>query len=299
MRIIVTGASGMLGEALKKHAVSYPDHEFVWINRDHVICDLTNAKRVKLLMEGYKPNCVIHCAAKVGGVKLNREFPEAMWYENVIMNSLMVHEAAKNGVQHFIGFGSSCSYEENLPELTEENLHAGLPFKNNLPYGMAKRMLEVHLAAAKEQYGMNYSCFIPVSMFGPNDNFSTKTGHVIAGLIHKAYVNGELRVWGDGSARRQVIFSEDVARLVLNFIDKPTERMLLGSPDEVSVKEMTETVAKYADFKGDIIYETDKPNGQLCRPLAKPVPGFEYTSFDKAIEMTCEWFKNNLENVRS
>ena len=308
-KVLVTG-KGLLGTAFKEVAkweyfsnldVIFPEAEF----------DLTNIKKAWLMMEAYKPDIVIHTAAKVGGVKLNRDKPADMFYENMAMTSNVIHAACQNKVKKIIGFGSTCAFDGSLTYLDENTVHCGRPFPNNEAYAYAKRMTEVHLRAAHEQYGVDYTYYVPVSMYGANDNFNLDNGHVIPSLIHKCYnalYNGEkFCVWGDGEVYREVIWSEDVAAIVLlTMLDDVGTVLLSSGQQAVSIKEMATEIAKSFNCIAGVTWEKDKPQGQKHRPPVNPSKmfallkeyGFEFTDFKDGIRQTCAWFTNNYPNVR-
>lgn len=311
-KVLVTG-QGLLGTAIKKLA---PD--FIYPSK--LTWDLTQPKKVWLMLEAFQPEVIIHTAAKVGGIKLNSECQADMFYENMIMTSNVIQMAAQFGVKKVIGFGSTCAIEgmvkinpdtfeagEFLP-LTEGYTQHGQPYKTNYGYGYAKRMVEIHLRAAYEQYGMKYAYYVPTTMYGPQDNFNLNDAHVIPSLIHKCYnamKSGEpLRVWGDGTPRRELLFSEDLAKIILTLLEEDTESMIVGSGEEVPISDMVTAIAECMGFEGDILYETDRPKGQLARPMAsqtklrKFIGKFEFTPFKDGIARTVEWFKNNYPNVR-
>jgi GDP-L-fucose synthase len=282
-----------MGSAFRRLSPGVSTHEFVFAPHG----DLRNPAVVEEILKTARPDCVIHCAAKVGGVKKNRDCPEEMFFDNVVMTANLIHAAARTGVKRFVAFGSNCMYGE-VPELLPTNIHTGEPYVNNRAYGFAKRMVEVHLVAARAQYGMKTTYVVPVSMYGPEDNFSLEDAHVIPSLIHKCFLaRDEFRVWGDGSAVREVVFSEDVARVVLQLLDSDRDRVVVGSGQFVSVKEMAETIARQMDFRGRIVWETDKPGGQKTRPPAQAL-NFAYTPFEEGVRLTCQWFREAYPQVR-
>lgn len=309
-RVLVTG-KGLLGTAIdevvrreeyfnKLYDIVFPATDF----------DLTNSKKAWLMMEAYKPDIVIHTAAKVGGVKLNSTKPETMFYENMAISSNVIHAACQNKVKKIVGFGSTCAFSEFLNHLDDTVTQYGEPYHSNLAYGYAKRMTEIHLKAAHEEYGIDYAYYVPVTMYGPNDNFNLEKAHVIPSLIHKCYTakmnNEPLRVWGDGEVYRESIFSQDVAAIVLLTMLDDVGSVVVSSGEEISIKEMVQTIAGAMEFKGDIVWETDKPKGQVRRPLVNVTKmyailkeyGFKHIEFQEGIWKTVDWFVKNYPNVR-
>lgn len=299
MRVLITG-NGLLGSAFNKVKEHYKDYNVIIPEKYH--WDLTNSKKAYLMIEAYKPEIIIHTAAKVGGVKLNASNPEEMFYDNMVMTSHVIHFAALAGVKKVVAFGTTCAFDGEIIESTTQH---GIPYANNLPYAYAKRMVEIHLKSAKEQYGMDYAYFIPCSMYGPCDNFSLQNGHVIPSLIHKCKTSeGPLKVWGDGSPKREIMFSEDMANIVFSLLDKKTETMVVGTNEEVSIKEIAEKIIKYMSFDGGIELDSTSPCGQQRRNITntskfrKFMPNFKFTCFDEGLDKTIKWFNDHYPNVR-
>lgn len=293
MIVLVTGAKGLLGSAIRRVSGEYPQHGFVFSSD----LDLRDGANCRRLLEEHRPECVIHCAAKVGGYEKNRTSPEELFYDNVVMAAQLFHAAAQAGVKHLVGFGSNCMYGE-VEELRTDNIHVGEPFANNRAYGFAKRMIDVHLDAVGMQYGIQTHYIVPVSMYGPEDNFHLHDAHVIPALIHKCYLaRDSLAVWGDGEAVREVVFSEDVARIVLGRLGQPSSKLVIGSGQHVSIRTMVETIGEALGFRGRIVWQTDKPSGQKRRPPAQPFP-YPYTPFPEGIRRTCQWFRDHYPHVR-
>ena len=170
-------------------------------------------------------------------------------------------------------------------------------------------MADIQLRAYREQYGLNYVSVIPTNIYGPNDNFNLKNGHVIPSLIHKCYLakknNEDFKVWGSGKPLREFIYSEDVGRLtewVLENYDEE-EPIILSTSEEVSIREVVNLIVKYMDFKGDVVWQDDKPDGQFRKPsdnskLLSYLPDFKFTSIESGLEKTIRWFINNYESSR-
>jgi GDP-L-fucose synthase len=299
MRILITG-NGLLGSALYRIKDNYKDYNVILPEKYH--WDLTNSKKAYLMIEAYKPDVIIHTAAKVGGVKLNASKPESMFYDNMSMTSHVIHFAAQAGVKKVVAFGSTCAFDG---EIKEDKTQYGTPYENNLPYAYAKRMTEIHLKAAKDQYGMDYAYFVPCSMYGPGDNFNLDNGHVIPSLIHKCRLSiDSLKVWGDGSPKREIMFSEDMANIVFKLLEEKTETMVVGTNEEVSIKDIAERIVKCMNFSGEIEWESKSPSGQQKRKIVntskfrKFLPSFQFTCFTDGLSKTVDWFNENYPNVR-
>lgn len=273
-RIMLTGANGLLGSAIANTCVGHV------VNGDN------------------SPDVYIHCAARVGGWKMNKEEPESILRDNLLVNYTAVRDARQAGVRHFIAFGCSCMFDPSLPATTS-NLLAGEPYHNHIAYAYSKRMLLVHLEAAKRQHGMEYSFIVPPSLYGPHDNFHLENGHVIPSLIHKAHLAREakqdLELWDDGQAEREFAYAPDVAKFVVDHIDNPLGRHLLPSGCVVPIKHIASQIAFY--FQIDKKYGT-QPAGELRRRGMYGDVSWATTAFEVGIKQTIEWFRANYPNVR-
>ncbi len=306
-KILVTGSAGLLGSAFRTIESDFPDHDFYFATRDDG--DLTNAEQVSSLYQSVYPKYVIHTAAKVGGIGLNRSRPAELFYENILMNSHMIHYAYKSGVEKIVCYSSVCTFPDDAKVLKEDLQQCGKPFGDNFAYGYAKRMVDIQIKAYRQQYGVNYCSVIPTNLYGPNDNFSLTHGHVIASLAHKCYLakrdKSPLVIWGDGSPLREFIYSEDVARLTMAMLKiEEHDKVIISNNSEISIKDTCQLICKCMDFDGDIIFDTSKPNGQHRRPsdisrLMNIVPDLKFTNHNDGITRTVKWFVDNYPNVRT
>jgi len=269
--------------------------------------DLTYASNTNDFIKKLSPDIIINCAALVGGVKLNSENQEEMFYVNNVISSNVIHAAVKNNIKKIIAFGSTCSFDESLEELNENNIQFGLPYFKNYGYGYAKRMTEIHLKTAKEQYGLKYNYYIPCTLYGPNDNFNLDRCHVIPALIHKCFLakkeDKPLIVFGDKNVKREVMFSEDFAQIITNTINEDLEAVMVSVGQEVSVEELVFLITDNFKFTGKIIWESSILPGQLKRPVAnvnkiKPYINFKITKLEEGIKKTINWFENNYPGIR-
>lgn len=308
MKILVTGGDGLLGSALKSITNNHLQHTFKFSN--HKNFDMTNKVSVMSLFKTENYDCIINCAAVVGGIKMNKESPAELFHENLMINANVIDAAHLIGIKKLFLFSSACAYPTDNYPLTEDIIQDGKPFIGNYAYGYAKRMVDIQVRAYNEQYGHNYCTLIPVSLYGPNDNFSIEDGHFIPALIHKAYIakkNGQpLSVWGDGSPLRELIYAKDLANIIIKLaeMDKvPHDKYLIGSGVEVSVSQMAETIAKYMGIES-VVYETNKPNGQHRKPadssrLKSVIGDFNFTNFEYGINETITNFVENFEKLRT
>jgi len=304
MRLLVTGGSGLVGHAMQKIC---PDAIYV-SSKDY---DLTKEKDVNAMFERHKPTRVIHLAAKVGGIRDNIDHPAEFVYQNVLMNSYVVHYAYKYKVEKLIATLSNCAYPDVAKKypLKEEQFHDGPPATTNFSYAYAKRTLDVQIKSYRKQHDCNFFSVIPCNMYGPYDNFDEKQSHFVAALIrkiHKTRENKEktLNLLGSGKPLRQYLFSEDFARILIMLLDKYDGNgpINIAPKDEnPSIAEIAKIALKAINAK-DINIKFDKsfPDGQFRKDidtekLQKIIGPFSFTTLKDGIRKTYEWYlKSNL-----
>jgi GDP-L-fucose synthase len=307
--IIVTGGTGLLGNAFKK---ILPDAVFPTSKE----LDLTNKKNTIDFFDkhGAAVGTVIHLAGKVGGVKANTQYVSDFYEVNSAINNNVISSCVKNNVPMLVCCLSTCIYPDEKYvkyPLTEDQLHNGPPHDSNFGYAYAKRMVDVQLKAVRQQYGYDYTAVVPNNMYGEHDNFDLENGHVIPALIRKiweAKINNKpsFTVWGDGEIYREFTYAEDIAKAILfcidNYID--VEPINIGSTQEHRLKDVIQIITKHLDYKGDIIFDITKPKGQVRKPSSNQKLldlGWKkewYTPLDVGLKKTCDWFKQNYPNVR-
>ena len=263
-----------------------------------------------------KPEIVIHLAAKVGGIRFNQENPATLFYENLIMGTQLFHEGYLRKIEKFVAIGTICAYPKFTPvPFKEEDLWDGYPEETNAPYGLAKKMMLVQSQAYRKQYGFNSIFLLPVNLYGPGDNFDPRSSHVIPALIKKcvdAMSNNESRitnndrppevvVWGTGKATREFFYVEDAAEAIVLAMERynKSDPVNIGAGFEISIKELVELIVELTDFKGRIIWDKLKPDGQPRRMLdttkAHKEFGFKAkTDFKEGLRKTIEWYKKSL-----
>lgn len=296
---LVTGGTGMVGSAINAD-----------IKLGSKDCDLTDMVAVDALFQKHKPTEVIHAAAKVGGIWGNMNYKGDFFRENILMNTNVIEAARKHGVKKLVAFLSTCVFPDDVTyPLTEKKIHLGPPHTSNDAYAYAKRMADVQIRAYRQQYGLHYTSVIPTNIYGPNDLFDLENGHVVPSLIHRCYLarenNEDLEVWGSGKPLREFIFSEDVAKLsewVLENYDED-EPIILSTSEETSIKDLVAMVVELLNFKGEVKWRTDRPDGQFRKPsdnskLQKYYPDFAYTSLYEGLKKTIAWFEERYPNVR-
>lgn len=313
--VIVTGGSGFLGsfvvEKLKQRGAT---DIFIPRRNTYNLVDPNDVRRLyadALQSVDPKDVVVIHLAANVGGIGANREHPAEFFYDNLMMGVELMHQAYKYGVGKFVAIGTVCAYPKFTPvPFQEDDLWIGYPEETNAPYGLAKKMMLVQAQAYRQQYGFNSIFLLPVNLYGPRDNFDLQSSHVIPALIRKvieAQARGErqLPVWGDGSPTREFLYVEDAADGIITAAenydgDLPVN---LGSGYEISIKDLSEMIITMTGFEGELIWQTDKPNGQPRRGLdvsrAKELFGWSaQVPFEEGMRRTIEWYKENQDRIR-
>ena len=301
-RILVTGGNGFLGTFIVKKLkdLGYRDI-FIPCIEDY---DLVNMGAVKQLYADAKPDIVIHLAAKVGGIGANRDNPGKFFYDNIMMGAQMMEMGRQAGVEKFVALGTVCAYPKFTPiPFKEENLWNGYPEETNAPYGLAKKMLLVQSQGYRQQYGFNSIFLLPVNLYGPGDSFDAKFSHVIPALIRKCVDArrqklSEITVWGTGKATREFLYVEDAAEAIILATEKynKSDPVNIGAGFEISIKELVKLIGKIIGFKGKVIWDKTKPDGQPRRFLDTKKAAKEFgfkakTTFEEGLRKTVEWYE--------
>lgn len=302
-RVLVTGAYGFLGSHLIPQLKTCGVKTLFTPTIDEL--DLREKDNCTRAVRGM--DIVIHLAAKVGGIGYNQAVPGEMFYDNIIMSTHLMEEARKAGVEKYVSIGTICAYPKVVPvPFKEEHLWAGYPEETNAPYGLAKKMQLVQAQAYREQYGFNAIHLLPVNMYGPGDHFDPETSHVIPALIrrfHEAKISGKPKVvvWGTGRATREFLFVENGAEAILlatEHYHKP-DPVNLGSCFEISIRDLVKLIKKLVGFKGRIVWDRTKPDGQPRRKVdtsrAKKEFGFvAKTDFEDGLRQTIDWYLTHI-----
>ncbi|NER80167.1 MAG: GDP-L-fucose synthase [Leptolyngbya sp. SIO1D8] len=307
-RILVTGGAGFLGKQVisQLEAVGAdPQKITVPRSREYDLRVWENCQRAV-----DQQDMIIHLAAHVGGIGLNREKPAELFYDNLMMGTQLIHAAYQAGVQKFVCVGTICAYPKFTPvPFKEDNLWNGYPEETNAPYGIAKKALLVQLQAYRDQYGFDGVYVLPVNLYGPEDNFNPRSSHVIPALIHKVYEaqqqgKKQLLVWGDGSPTREFLYSTDAARGIVMAAQaySTSDPVNLGTGEEMSIKALAELISELMEFDGELIWQTDQPNGQPRRCLdverARQVLGFSaQMPFREGLKTTIAWYREHAPQM--
>ncbi len=293
--ILVTGGGGLLGYALKQLCP-----EAFFPTRQE--CDLTDPSQVRRLFQEVRPKQVLHLAAKVGGVKSNKEKNADYFVRNVQINTNVLSAAQEQGVARLVSILSTCAFpmKSDSPN-REDDLHSGMPFAGNLGYGYAKRMLDIHTRLLWEQHGCKYSTITPVTMYGPNDRWDPEEGHVLGALISKSVMAKQLgrslSVWGTGKAIRQFVFAFDVARILLDELQyfENTNTLIIAPDEGITIGDLARLVAKVVGFEGPIVFDAGKPEGEKKKVVESQYfssrhKNFSFTPLEIGLRSTVEWY---------
>lgn len=301
---LITGGSGMVGKSFLQ---KIPDAIYV-SSKD---CDLRDPNQVSHLFEQHRPRFVIHLAAKVGGVMANMNNLGSFYYDNVMINTNVLESARIFETQKVLSCLSTCIYPDKVVyPLTENQIHNGAPHESNFSYAYTKRMIEIQSKAYNIQYGCNFICMAPNNLFGQFDNFNLEDSHVVPATIRKIYEaklnNTRAEFWGDGTPLREFTYSKDIPEISLFLLrDYNSPNVInVGNSHEVSIKYIVDKVKEYFDYDGEVFWDKTKPMGQFRKPSSNQKLldiGWKkesYTSLEKGLKETCEWFKMNYPNIR-
>ncbi len=292
--ILVTGGSSMVGSHLKSLLPNA-----IYVNSKHV--DLTDQRDVKRLIGNMQPKTVIHLAARVGGILDNIAHPAEYFYQNVMMNTVIMEECRNNGVERFIGMLSTCIYPDSLAEafypLREEVLFMGPPTPTNFSYGYAKRCLAVQTEAYNKEYGLQYSWLAPCNLYSEHDKFVPGKAHFVADLVRKIVEakkgDKKLTLFGSGKPLRQNMYAGDLAKVVQICVERDiTESFNVAVSENLSIRETAEIALRACEAEDiEILWDSTKPDGQYRKDVSNDkmlsiIPDFKFTSLEEGIRKT-------------
>ena len=301
-RITITGGRGFLGKHLIR-AFEGRGYENILV-ADLPEYNLIRPEDIRKLYDEQRPDIVIHLAAKVGGIGFNQENPGSLFYENIMMGVQLLHEGFLRKLGKFVALGTICAYPKfaTVP-FREEDLWNGYPEETNAPYGLAKKMMLVQSQSYRQQYGFNSIFLLPVNLYGPGDNFDPRSSHVIPALIKKcvdAVERGdeEIVVWGTGAATREFFYVEDAAEAIVLATEKydKSDPVNIGAGFEISIRDLVALIVELTGFRGRIVWDTTKPDGQPRRMLdtARALSEFGFrarTGFRAGLTKTIAWYR--------
>ncbi|RUS81277.1 hypothetical protein EGW08_010951 [Elysia chlorotica] len=311
--ILVTGGTGLVGNGIKaamEKEGKREDEEWHFVSSKDA--DLQNLASTEAMFEKFKPTHVIHLAALVGGLYRNLKYNLDFFRINSQINDNVLSTAHKYKVKKVVSCLSTCIFPDKTTYPIDETMvHNGPPHDSNFGYSFSKRMIDVQNKGYHLQHGCNFTSVIPTNVFGPHDNFNLEDGHVLPGLIRKVFdaqaSGNPFVIWGTGSPRRQFIYSLDLGRLfiwVMREYNEVTPIILsVGEEDEISIKEAADLVVEAVGFKGEVVQDTTKSDGQFKKTasnakLRKYLPDFKFTPIKQAIKETCDWYAANTDKVR-
>lgn len=331
-KIFIAGASGMVGSAIIRKLLEKGYSNIIGSYHSRILneqknklihlvqLDLTDQKAVNIFFSDHKPDHVFLAAAKVGGIHANNTFPAQFIYENLAMQSNIIHAAYKNSVNRLLFLGSSCIYPKTAPQpMKEEYLLTGLLEPTNEPYAIAKIAGIKTCESYNRQYGTRFLAVMPTNLYGPNDNFDLETSHVLPALIRKFHEarrsrSKQVTIWGTGTPRREFLHVDDMADACIhvmslsdNIIDETLTNypspcfVNIGTGKDCTIKRLAETVKLCTEFNGDLVFDTAKPDGTPQKLL--DVSRLEQLGWTAEIELedgissTYNWYKQFHSNA--
>ena len=316
--VFVAGHRGMVGSAICDHLSGQEGVNLLTRSRDEL--DLLDQKQVNEFLSDTQPSQVYLCAAKVGGIMANSTYPAEFIYQNLVIETNLIHGAWQAGIQRLLFLGSSCIYPRECPQpMPETALLTSTLEQTNEPYAVAKIAGIKLCESYNRQYGTDYRSVMPTNLYGPNDYFHPQNSHVIPGLmgrIHRAKEAGDAAVviWGSGNAKREFLHVDDMASAsvylmnlepaVLGQQTTPTcSHVNIGTGEDVSIRELAQILAKVIGFQGRLEFDTSKPDGTPRKLLdvgRMDALGWRYSiDLEQGLRQTYRWFCDNLANMRA
>jgi len=306
-RILITGGTGLIGTNLN-NALREQGYESNAIGSSQY--DLRDLTAVKLAFTEYKPTVVFHLAAKVGGIFANNTYKADFYSDNVLINTHVVNESINHGVEYMFAMGTGCAYPKRLEGsvLLEKDFLDGVPEITNDAYAYAKRGLLVHLEALAENEQINYTYCLPANIYGAHDNYHPTHSHVVPGLIRrfceaKDDSLSEVKIWGDGSAKRDFLYIDDCVAAMILLAEKGLSGPVnIATGELTSIADLAVAIKQASKFSGNIEHNLSFPTGQKERLFdlerIKSIGWEAKHSLEDGLEKTVEWFEKNKNNIR-
>ena len=305
-KVFVAGHKGLVGSAIIRNLEKKHYKNVYSISREN--CDLRNKERVDAYFEQAKPEYVFLAAAKVGGILANRDHPAEFIYDNLMIQTNIIDAAYRNGVKKLVFLGSSCIYPKMAKQpITEDELLAGHLESSNDAYAIAKIAGIRMCRAYRQQYGFNAISLMPTNLYGPNDNFDHNSSHVLPALMSKFHGSLEkskhwvVKLWGDGSPKREFLHVDDLAEACYTCMQdyEGEDHINVGTGEDVTIKELAETIVDVVGYKNEYEWDTSKPNGTPRKVLnvdkIKSLGWEPKISLRDGIESTYKWYKENIK----
>jgi GDP-L-fucose synthase len=305
-KVFVAGNRGLVGSAIVRNLIARGYKNIYSAPRTHF--DLRDQNDVEKYFEVNRPEYVFLAAAKVGGIKANNDYPAQFIRDNLQIQTNVIDAAYRHGVKKLVFLGSSCIYPKFATQpITEDQLMTGPLEPTNDAYAIAKiagiRMCQAYY----QQYGFKAISLMPTNLYGPNDNFDLESSHVLPALIRRFHEAKELNsphveCWGDGSAMREFLYVDDLAEACYTCMENynSSEIINVGTGIDVTIKQLTKTIADIVGYTGEILWDTSKPNGTPRKVLnvdrIKSLGWEPKINLEKGIELTYEWYKENEKN---
>lgn len=291
MKILVTGGTGQVGQHLKE---LMPDATYV----SSSYCNLLDGRQVDRLLRNEKPDAIIHLAGKIGGISENIKYPSDYYFENIMMNTVLLETAKRHEIEKFIGVLSTCAYPDVLPTemypMEETCIHLGAPTETNFGYGYAKRCMAVQIESINKQHGLSYQYVFPPNLYGPFDKFDERSHYIGALMMKLLKSNGDkIQLMGDGSPLRQFMYAGDLARALILLLDNGATNLNISPDSTLSIKEIAEIALKVCGLNIDIEWSGSN-NGQYRKDVSNKkfksiFPDFKFTSLEEGLKTTWEY----------
>jgi len=303
-RILITGVSGVAGQALLRE---FADSGYEVVGAASSQADLTRKDQADALLESVRPTYVVHLAGRVHGLMGNLHFQGQAFYDNLQINTNVVEASRKVDVQKVVAMGSTAVYSDIAPlPMREDDLWLGPPHASELGYANAKRAMVAQLEAYRDQYGMDFALVVSTNLYGPGDKFDEAHGHVLPSLVSKVYRaktwNESLEVWGTGTATRDFLYSRDAASAIRLILERFSGVINIATGVSVTIRDAVDTLTRVADYKGPVVWDTSKPDGQHARAYdisRLQSLGWEpkYT-LEEGLAETYQWYVDHYESAR-